>query len=62
MQRLFIIYECLGKVLYFFPILHLGQFIAFVGKLFMAGLNTVAIFVPAFGFLLVIGYLVTNVT
>jgi hypothetical protein len=35
-------------------------FIAFVGNLLVAGLNTVAVLFPAFGFLLVVGYLVTN--
>jgi hypothetical protein len=35
-------------------------FIAFMGNLLVAGLNTFAILFPAFGFLLIVGYLVTN--
>jgi hypothetical protein len=35
-------------------------FIAFVGNLLVEGLNTFAVLFPAFGFLLVAGYLVTN--
>jgi hypothetical protein len=34
--------------------------VAFVGNLLVVGLNTFAILFPAFGFLLVVEYLVTN--
>jgi hypothetical protein len=35
-------------------------FIAFVGNLLVAGLNTFAVLFPPFRFLIVVGYLVTN--
>jgi hypothetical protein len=50
----------LGFILQCFPILHSGRFIAILGKLLVAVLNTVAILFPASGFLLVMGCLVTK--
>jgi hypothetical protein len=47
-------------VLLCFPISYSGQFIAVLGKLLVAVLNTVAILFPASGFLLVMRCLVTK--